>query len=101
MTGCEVWPFLVFDTQLDPLIDAYGRARPTAAPVRPPLRSLADAAASIAQAARQGLARRMHHVWCDSMVWIRLEGEAHAEDLIVTLEPTQEEGSWQAVLTQP
>jgi hypothetical protein len=101
MTGWDVQPFLIPDALLEELMAAYGARREVTGPTPPRSATctVPDAAASIARAAERGMARRMHQVRCDSIVWVRLEGEAHAEDLMVRLEHPQEETSWQAALT--
>jgi hypothetical protein len=99
MTGARIEPFLVPDALHERLIEAYGRDVSSSRGSRP-LRTIPDAATSIARAAERGVARRMHQVRCESYVWVRLEGEHHAEDLMVTLEPQREDTSWQAVPTR-
>jgi hypothetical protein len=99
MTGARIEPFLVPDGLLERLIEAYGRATHPSRGVRA-LRTIPDAATSIARAAERGVARRMHQVRCDSYVWVRLEGDQHAEDLMVSLEPQREDVSWQAAPTR-
>jgi hypothetical protein len=97
ITGWQIQPFLVPDDVLTALVDAYGTAR-AGVPAHP-LRTVPDAAASIARAAQRGLARRMQQVRIDSLVWVRLEGETRPEDFMVTLDPPPEEHAWQAAPT--
>jgi hypothetical protein len=100
MTGWDIRPFLVPDDTLDRLIDAYGSTRPgVSTRPAPGVRSVPDAAASIANAAQTGMARRMHQVRCASYVWVRLEGGQHAQDLMVALDRGEEE-AWQEAPTR-
>jgi hypothetical protein len=99
MTGRRIEPFFVTEATFDRLVDAYGRRRRPPPPGRDAIRTLPDAAASIARAAEQGTARRMHPVRCDPYLWVRLEGE-QAEDLMVSLEPSREDTSWQVGRTR-
>lgn len=98
ITGWEVKPFLVADELFDQLLEAYGTApsRPT---LSRPIRSVPAAAAAVARAVEDGVARRMHQVRCDTFIWVRLEGHSHAEDLMVSLDDAEEEEAWQAAPT--
>jgi hypothetical protein len=97
MTGWRVEPYLVPDEVLDRLVEAY--ARGDALEAARAVRSVPDAAASIARAAVAGAVRRMHPVRCDPWVWVRLEGDAHAEDLMVALDLPRKETTWQVAPT--
>jgi hypothetical protein len=99
MTRYQIQPFLVPDALLDQLVETYGTAAAGFSPSPQPLRTVPDAAATIARAAQRGVARRMQHVKCDRFVWVRLEGSARPEDFMVALEHPQEERAWQAVPT--
>jgi hypothetical protein len=100
ITGWHVQPFLVPDALLDRLIEAYASSRAGPGADGEPVDSVPDAAVAIARTVQQGVARRMHHVRCDSIVWVRLEGDALAHDLLVTLGDGREETGWQAAPTR-
>lgn len=98
MTGYQILPFLVEDELLEELIDGYGRSCPDALPASDRPRDLREAAATIAEAARRGLARHMQRVKCDAFTWVRLEGDTYKKDLMLTHTPAGE-STWQAAPT--
>ena len=68
------------------LADAYGTGERTPTPIVPSttLRSIPDAARPRSRWPRpQGGAGRIQHARCDPFVWVRLEGSARREDLLV------------------
>jgi hypothetical protein len=98
-TGRRVRPYLVSDSTLRQLLEAYGADAPEPA-VAPGVGRLstAQAARRIADAAVAGRANSWHHTWGPGFAWIRVDGSSGSEDLI--LAPTHPEHTWQAALTQ-
>nr|MBA2356521.1 hypothetical protein [Acidobacteriota bacterium] len=95
--GARVRPYLVGDTLMRQLLAAYGTAMtPDAAPA--PRLSLAQAARRITDAARAGRAASWRHTWGPGFAWVRLDGQAGSEDLIV--DTSRQEHTWQAALTR-
>ncbi len=97
MTGRDVRTYMLGDAAMASLLEAYGAERgddeDTAL-----LASPAEAAAHIAEAARAGRADGWRCVPATSFTWIRLEGGASADELIVK---DQKEGNpWQAAPTR-
>lgn len=98
MTGFQVLPFLVHEDLLDRLAEDYGRSCPGGLPAGRHVGTVSEAAATIADAAREGLARHMQRVKCDAFTWVRLEGDAFKKDLMVTARQTGE-SPWQVAPT--
>jgi hypothetical protein len=97
-TGLRVRAYLVGDSVLRDLLDAYG-ADVLAAPVTGVGRlSATQAARRIADAAIAGRAATWHHTWGPGFAWVRLDGASGSEDLIVA--PSRTEHTWQVALTQ-
>ncbi|HYE88322.1 MAG TPA: hypothetical protein VEA16_18295, partial [Vicinamibacterales bacterium] len=93
LTGWKVEPYLVCDELLDTMATEYGRqpevASAPAAQTAP--RDVADVAAHVA-----GIAKVSKSVWvsqarCDPYLWVRLQGPANVEDLLVPVEDEEEE----------
>lgn len=101
VTGWEAGPFLVSDDQWPELLDAYGvlREEGAAGPHSGFVTSIDDAAARIVRAAVEGRASRMIHTVGDPWLWVRLEGQQTAEDLVLATGAGALEGAWQAALT--
>jgi len=101
VTGWDAGPFLVSDEQWPELLNAYGVMRPddSAAPHSGFVTSIEDAAARIVRAAVEGRASRMIHTVGDPWLWVRLEGQHTAEDLVLAAGERALEGAWQAALT--
>ncbi|MGE3840660.1 MAG: hypothetical protein AB7I50_03665 [Vicinamibacterales bacterium] len=97
MTGYQVLPFLVQEDLLHRLAENYGRACP-GLPAGHQVRTVSEAAATVADDARRGLARHMQRVTCSAFTWVRLEGDAFKRDVMVTKQQT-EESAWQAAPT--
>ena len=98
-TGLRVRPYLVSDSTLAALLQAYGTAAtaPSAATGVGRL-SAQQAARRIADAAVAGRAISWQHTWGPGFAGVRLDGASGTEDLIVA--PTRTEQTWQAALTQ-
>ena len=98
-TGLRGRAYLVGDSVLRALLDAYGTAAPApAVPVGVGRLSAAQAARRIADAAVAGRAATWQHTWGPGFAWVRLDGESGREDLIVSSTTTEQ--TWQAALTQ-
>lgn len=97
-TGLRIRAYLVADSVLKALLDAYGTAAPAPLP-RPGVGRLSaeQAARRIADAASEGHATSWQHTWGPGFAWVRLDGASGPEDLIVT--PATEH-TWQEALTQ-
>jgi hypothetical protein len=102
ITGARIDAFLVADEEWDRLADAYATGQRATQPAVPSttLRSIPDAAVRIALAAAHGSHVRIHHARCDPFVWVRVEGGARREDLLVPLGTHEGEHAWQAAPTQ-
>lgn len=97
-TGMRVRPYLVSDSTLQALLEAYGTDAPPARAAGVGRLSTAQAGRRIADAAVQGRAVTWQHTWGPGFAWIRLDGASGTEDLIVA--PLRTEQTWQAALTQ-
>ncbi len=98
-TGLRIRPYLVSDSLLADLLQAYGTSAPVPAPSTGVGRLSAEQAARrIADAAGAGRAETWQHTWGPGFAWVRLDGESGSEDLIVAT--TSPEHTWQAALTQ-
>ncbi|WP_396623522.1 hypothetical protein [Luteitalea sp.] len=97
-TGLRVRPYLVSDTVLRTLLEAYGIDAPLSMPVGVGRLSAVQAARRIADAALEGRAFSWQHTWGPGFAWVRLDGAAGPEDLIVA--PSVTEQTWQVALTQ-
>jgi hypothetical protein len=97
-TGLRIRVYLVADSLLETLLDAYGTDAP--AP-KPPIGvgrlSAEQAARRIADAAGEGRAISWRYTWGPGFAWVRVDGASGPEDLIVT--PATEQ-TWQEALTQ-
>ncbi len=82
-TGRRVRPYLVSDAVLASLLDAYGEGDVLRAPAGVGRLSAAQAARRIVDAAIDGTAASWQHTWGPGFAWIRLDGAAGREDLIV------------------
>jgi hypothetical protein len=83
LTGWVADPFLVSDDQMPPLLAAYGRGTQDEQRSDPGALTVQAAAAQIARRAAAGSGARMTQVACDPFVWVRLEGKAGMDDVIV------------------
>ena len=98
-TGLRIRPYLVADSLLETLLGAYGTDGPAPVPAKGVGRLSAEQAARrIADAASAGRAVSWQHTWGPGFAWVRVDGAAGAEDLIVA-SPTTEQ-TWQEALTQ-
>jgi hypothetical protein len=97
-TGMRVRPYLVSDSMLQTLLDAYGTDAPAPAATGVGRLSATQAARRIADAAVEGRAATWHHTWGPGFAWVRLDGASGTEDLIVA--PSRTEQTWQVALTQ-
>lgn len=97
-TGLRVRPYLVSDSVLRALLDAYGTSAPPATPTGVGRLSATQAARRIADAALEGRVVSWQHTWGPGFAWIRLDGASGPEDLIVA--PSRTEQTWQVALTQ-
>lgn len=95
--GARVRPYMVSDSLLQRLLARYGTGGQAVHTPHERL-SAAQAARRIADAARAGRAARWQHTWGPGFAWIRLDGDAGHEDLIVT--PSRQEQAWQAAPTR-
>lgn len=97
-TGLRMRAYLVADSLLETLLDAYGTDAPAPTPPSGVGRLSAEQAARrIADAAGEGRAISWRHTWGPGFAWIRVDGASGPEDLILT--PTTEQ-TWQEGLTQ-
>lgn len=97
-TGMRVRPYLVSDSLLAALLEAYGTEAAAEAVEGVGRLSAAQAARRIADAAVEGRAATWHHTWGPGFAWVRLDGASGPEDLIVA--PSRTEQTWQVALTQ-
>ena len=97
-TGLRVRPYLVSDTILRALLEAYGADAAPAMPTGVGRLSATQAARRIADAALHGGAVSWQHTWGPGFAWVRLDGASGPEDLIVA--PSLTEQTWQVALTQ-
>jgi hypothetical protein len=93
-----VRPYLVSDSVLGELLDAYGADVTPAMPAGVGRLSAVQAARRIADAAVAGRAETWQHTWGPGFAWVRLDGTSGSEDLIVA--PSRTEHTWQVALTQ-
>ncbi len=99
LTGWAVEPYLVWDAQWPALLAAY-RAAGDGTGGDATVATLDKAAARIARAARRDGDVRLVHAHCAPFVWVRVEGERSAEDLLVPVaDAMSEETSCRAALT--
>ena len=111
LVTATVEPLLVDDDAAAALLEAYGTAPAQAARVTRAV-SLRDAAERIALAIASGRASRVQPVRCEPWVWVRLDGGAAPEEIVlpsrVVRVPdrvasgrlvTREGASWQAAPT--
>jgi hypothetical protein len=101
ITGARVDAFVVSEPDWERLAAAYGtHTAPAAARVSATtLRSIADAALRVAEAAARGGAEKMQPVRCEPFMWVRLEGRGIQEDLLVATAETGEGRAWQVAHT--
>jgi hypothetical protein len=97
-TGMRVRAYLVSDSVLQALLEAYGTDAPVTEPSGVGRLSTTQAARRIADAAVEGRAVTWHHTWGPGFAWVRLDGASGTEDLIVA--PSRTEQTWQVALTQ-
>ena len=90
LTEWVIEPFLVSDERLTHLVRAYALG-PGSGRARGSLCGVEDAAAHITRAAADGRADRLAHARCDRHVWIRLDGCAGHEDLLLPVGSRTEE----------
>ncbi|HVC21276.1 MAG TPA: hypothetical protein VNE16_14470 [Vicinamibacterales bacterium] len=97
LTGWMVQPYLVADNAWPALLGAYGTAA-DAGPraVATPVRDLRDVAVRIAEVARQDPKLHLSHVRWDPYLWMRVEGTAHIEDLVLPMSDPGEDEPWAA-----
>lgn len=98
LTEFHVTPFIVADDVCRELVEAYGTQagdHPVLA-VRPG--SVVEATAHIARAVETGRAVRVQQARCDPFVWVRLEGEAEREDVLLSMDMFVKEQTWLAEL---
>jgi hypothetical protein len=111
LVTATVEPLLVDDDAAAALLDAYGTAPAQAARVTRAV-SLRDAAERIALAIASGRASRVQPVRCEPWVWVRLDGGAAPEEIVLPSRAvrvpdhvatgrlvTREGASWQAAPT--
>ena len=98
-TGLRVRAYLVSDSVLRSLLDAYGLDAPPAPLSGVGRLSATQAARRIADAALEGTAISWQYTWGPGFAWVRLDGAAGPEDLIMA--PSRTEQTWQVALTQP
>lgn len=96
LTDFHVTPFIVADDVCRELVEAYGSQqqggdRPVSA-VRP--RTMIEATAHIARAVETGRAVRVQQARCDPFVWVRLEGDAAREDVLLSMDMFVKEQTW-------
>lgn len=94
LTGWTAEPFLVGDSTLAALVQAYGELAGS-----PPHDQVIDreaAGAAIAEAAAGQQDATVSHATCNPYVWVRVAGKAGIRDLFI---PTGEEAAWQAAHT--
>lgn len=103
ITGARIDAFVVSETAWHRLAAAYATSTAPPGPeiAATTLRSIADAARRVAEAAARGGAERMRPVRCGPFVWVRLEGRGRQEDLLVAVaaRTAGEERTWQAAPT--
>lgn len=101
ITGARIDAYIVADEDWDSLADAYAGGCQAGEPLVPSttLRGIPDAALRIALAAEGGPVR-MQHARCDPFMWVRLEGRAAREDLLVSLGSHEGERPWPVAPTQ-
>jgi hypothetical protein len=100
ITGARVDAFVVSESAWERLAAAYGtRTAPRARVSATTLRTIADAAVRVAEAAARGGAERMQPVRCMPFVWVRLEGRGVQEDLLVAAAGAGEDRAWQVAHT--
>jgi len=97
-TGMRVRPYLVSDSVLERLLDAYGSDAVPAPAGGVGRLSTVQAARRIVDAALEGRAATWQHTWGPGFAWVRLDGASGTEDLIVA--PSRTEQTWQVALTQ-
>ena len=93
LTGWTAEAYLVSDEVWPTLVEAYGSARAAEdrAPQSSTVQDVSDAAARVAHVARSEGAVRITQARCDPYLWVRLEGAAGAEDLLLSVDDAQEE----------
>jgi hypothetical protein len=95
LTAFHVTPFIVADDVCRELVEAYGSQqggdRPVSA-VRP--RTVVEATAHIARAVETGRAVSVQQARCDPFVWVRLEGDAAREDVLLSMDMFVKEQTW-------
>jgi hypothetical protein len=97
LTGWVGDPFIVDDDVMPPLLQAYAAGtadRPATSDAV--TTTIPDAAAQIARTAARGRGTRLRHAPCHPFLWIRVEGDQGADDLIVGSAVGAKEPSWQA-----
>lgn len=97
-TGMRVRAYLVSDTVLHELLEAYGADVVPSPPSGVGRLSAVQAARRITDAALAGRAATWQHTWGPGFAWVRLDGASGTEDLIVA--PSRTEQTWQVALTQ-
>ena len=102
ITGARIDAFIVADEDWERLADAYASGSAVKEPLIPSttLRSIPDAVVRIALAAAEGGPVRIQHARCDPFMWVRLEGSARREDLLVSLGAYEGEPPWPVAPTQ-
>jgi hypothetical protein len=96
LTEFHVTPFIVPDDVCREMVEAYGSHagdHPVQA-VRP--RTVVEATAHIARAVETGRAIRVQQARCDPFVWVRLEGDAEREDVLLSMDMFVKEQTWLA-----
>ncbi|HTV03534.1 MAG TPA: hypothetical protein VMF13_23480 [Luteitalea sp.] len=88
-TNRRVRPYLVGDSLLKQLLDAYGTAVDDSPATGVGRLSTAQAARRIADAAGAGRANSWHHTWGPGFAWIRVDGASGSEDLILAATHTE------------
>jgi len=101
VTGWDAGPYLVADEQWPSLVEAYGEGR-----VREEdgdrggfVETIDEASARVAAIVETGKFTRMIHTVGDPWLWVRLEGDARSEDLVVSSTRIVTETLWQAAHT--
>lgn len=101
VTGWDAGPYLVADEHWPSLLEAYGEARTVSDIVGHGgfVASIEEATARVVAKVETGEVSRMIHTVGDPWLWVRLEGEARSEDLVLSSNPAGTETLWQAAHT--